>query len=323
MARYLEAALARRAPLLADPQTNVCRVIDSAGDGIEGLVIEKLGDVLIAQWQAGRLALGEEVVRSLCELAARRLDARAVYRKIFPKDRAACERELGRLHRDPIPWVGAAVESELAVRESGLRFLVRPYDGYATGLFLDHRLHRTRVRELATGRRVLNGFAYTCGFTVAAAAGGAAATVSVDVSRKYLEWGKRNLAANGLGLDRHRFICSDIFDYYRRAARQGQGFDFIILDPPTFARLKKPRRMFALAEDLERLVAGALDLLESGGYLHLSINHRGTSLRRLEEVVTHAARARRRRCEALEPLPPPEDFGGGPQDAKCVLVRVR
>ena len=321
-AALLETALARRAELLADPQTDVCRLFHSGADGIDGLVIEKLGPVLVVQLHAGRLVIDAAAARELCATAAARVRATAVYRKVFPKDRTTPPGELERQHRDPAPWIGEPVEAELAVHENGATFVVRPYDGYATGLFLDHRAARARVRELAAGRRVLNAFAYTCGFTVAAALGGAAATVSVDISRKALEWGKRNLAANGLTLDAHRFICADVFDYYRRAARQGQRFDLVILDSPTFARVKETRRVFTLAADLPRLVAGALELLDAGGVLHLSVNHRGTSLRALQAVVRDAAHAQGRRDALLEGPPSPEDFPGDPDFAKSVWLRL-
>jgi 23S rRNA (cytosine1962-C5)-methyltransferase len=321
-AALLDAALARRAGLVSDPQTDVCRLFHSGADGIDGLVIEKLGSVLVVQLHAGRLAIDDAAVRELCAAAAARVQATAVYRKVFPKDRTTPPGDLERQHRDPTPWIGTLAEAELAVRENGAMFVVRPYDGYATGLFLDHRAARARVRELATGRRVLNAFAYTCGFTVAAALGGAAATVSVDISRKALEWGKRNLVANGLALDVHRFICADVLDYYRRAARQGQRFDFVILDPPTFARVKETGRVFSLAADLPRLVAGALELLDADGILHLSVNHRGTSLRALQAVVRGAARAQGRRAALLEGPPPPEDFPGDPDFAKSVWLRL-
>lgn len=322
LVHWLELALARRAHLLADPSTNVARIFNAAGDGIDGFVIEKLGDVLVTQLHEGRLAISEAAARELCEEAARRLGARAVYRKVFPKDRSARDPVLEQLHRDPTPWTGTATLPELAVREHGLTFLVRPYDGYATGLFLDHRTQRARVRALAAGRRVLNMFSYTCGFTVAAAAGGAVATVNVDISKKYLEWGKRNLAANELTLNRHRFICADVFDYYRRAVRQGHRFDLIILDPPTFARVRTPARTFELARDLEQLANGAVNLLEYGGYVHLSANSQGISVRRLKEVLSHTTRSHRRRCEAVETLRPPDDFPGAAADVQAVLGRV-
>jgi 23S rRNA (cytosine1962-C5)-methyltransferase len=322
LARLVEQALDRRAALLADPQTTVGRLVHGGADGLDGLVIERLGTVLIAQLYEGQFTLGDEAARQVCEELARRVQASAVYRKLYPRDHSTLSPTLERQHRDPAPWLGAAAEAEFPVREHGVVFLVRPYDGYQTGLFLGHRLSRQRVRQLAAGQRILNTFAYTCGFTVAAALGGARETVSVDLSRKFLEWGKRNLAANGVPLDPHRFICSDVFDYYRRATRQGQRFDFIILDPPTFARQKGTRRTFVLTRDLERLVAGALPLLERGGRMHLSVNHRDTPPRRLKAVIANAGRAQQRSCAWLQAAPLPEDFCGDAEFASSVLVRV-
>ena len=318
----LRTALGAREALLAGGQTNVARLFNSAVDGIDGLVIEKLGEALIVQLHEGRLRLSEDALRELCTRAAEKVGARAVYRKVFPRDRTQPQQVLDELHHDAEPWLGETLPEEFAVREDGVSFLVHPYDGYATGLFLDHRVTRAGVRKLAAGRRVLNGFAYTCGFTVAAALGGAASTVSVDVSRKYLEWGKRNLAVNGVDLEPHRFICSDIFDYYRRAERQGHRFDLLILDPPTFARMKKPRRTFALSEDLGRLVAEGLALLEPRGHVYLSANHRGTSLGQLERAMEDGARANGRSCEIVERGLVGEDFAGDPEQGKCVLARV-
>ena len=322
LTRRLDAALAHRRALLDDPQTNVARLVDAAGDGLDGLVIERLGDVLIAQLHEGRLALSAEVARDLCAYVARDVRARAVYQKVFPRNRTAPTQDLERRHRDPQPWIGVPVEPELPVREAGATFLVHPYDGYATGLYLDHRTQRARVRELAAGRRVLNAFAYTCGFTVAAALGGAAQTASVDVSKKYLEWGKRNLAANGVPLEAHHFYCCDVFDYFRRAARQARRFDLVVLDPPTFARLQRPRRVFLVTRDLGRLVQAALPLLAPGGHLLLTVNHSGTTQRRLEDTVQAAARDQRRPCQMLAPPASPQDLRSGSEHPRCVLAQV-
>jgi 23S rRNA (cytosine1962-C5)-methyltransferase len=321
LARF-SAALERRAALLADPQTNVARLCNGATDGLAGLVVERLGEVLVAQLHEGRLALTEDTVQMLCASARQSTFARAVYRKQFPKDRSAALARLAQLHADPQPWLGEPVPAEIPVREHGVTFLVRPYDGYATGLFLDHRTQRVCARELAAGRRVLNAFAYTCGFAVAATLGGAATTVNVDVSKKYLEWGKRNLAANGIDLAAHRFLAADIFDYYRRALRQQHRFDYIILDPPSFGRAKRPQRTFSITADLERLVAGALALLQSGGYLQVSVNHGPTSVARLEQVARAACGAAGRPCRVLAPPVPPADFRGDAEAAKVILVEV-
>lgn len=319
---YLRAALARRRRLLRDPHTTACRLFHGAADGLPGFILEKLGDVLVVQQLEGHLKLSEEALRGLCTTAAEKLGSRAVYRKVFPRDRSRALARLEQAHRDPVPWVGTPVEPEITVLEHGLRFRVRPYDGYATGLYLEHRDNRRRVRALARGRRVLNAFAYTCGFTVAAALGGAAETVSVDVSRKALAWGRRNLEANGLPAEPHAFVCADVFDYLRRARRRGRTFGLIILDPPTFARTKRPRRVFSLAADLDRLVHAALAALAADGVLLLCANHRGTPRRRLEASVRAAAEAAGRTAHILARPHLPVDFRGDPGFTTSILIRV-
>ena len=204
--------------------------------------------------------------------------------------------------------------------ENDVCYLIRPHEDHAVGLFLEQRDNRSRVRRLARGRRVLNVFSYTCGFSVSAALGGAAETVSVDLSRRFLEWGKRNFAENGLTLERHTFFCSDVFDYYKRARRQGRLFDLLVLDPPTFSRARRPKRAFALHKDLDRLVAGAVELLNPRAYLLLSVNHRGTPYARLERAVAHAAGTRPVTAVERPQLPPA--FRGDEDYAKSILVQL-
>jgi 23S rRNA (cytosine1962-C5)-methyltransferase len=170
---------------------------------------------------------------------------------------------------------------------------------------------------------VLNTFAYTCGFTVAAASGGAAETVSVDISPKSLDWGRRNLATNGLPLEPHQFVRSDVFEYYRRAGRRGRHFDLIVLDPPTFSRARRTRRVFSIIADLEPLVAGALSLLEANGLVLLCTNRRETTHEQLLRCIAGPVAAARRRYELVAFSELPEDFRGDPDYAKSVLVRVR
>lgn len=315
------AALERRAALLRDPNTNAIRLVHGAADGLAGLVVEQLGPVLVAQLQAGILRLREQAVRDVCAYLMDAVGAEAVYRKEFPKDRSHRPADLDARLRDPEPWIGTPAEAEFTVSEGGLRFLVRPYDGYATGLFLDHRLHRARVRELAAGRAVLNGFAYTCGFAVAAAAGGAGRTANVDASKKYLEWGKRNLTQNDVPLADQRFYCSDMLDFAARARRQSLRFDYVILDPPTFGRTKKPPRVFALKEDLSQLLESSITLLNTGGYLQVSINHRPWA-GRLRQLVRGACQAVGRRCRLLDEPPVPPDFPDDPGFSKAVLAEL-
>jgi 23S rRNA (cytosine1962-C5)-methyltransferase len=313
-------ALRRRADLL--PRLAALRLVNDRGDGLDGLVIERLGPVLIAQLHEGRLCAGSEALRPVCERLAAQLGAGAVYRKTFPRDRSAALARLEAQLTDPTPWIGAAAPPEIVIDEDGLRLIVRPYDGYSTGLFLEHRDNRALVRRRAEGRRVLNLFAYTCAFSVAALAGGAAEIVSVDLSRKFLDWGRRNLLANrpagqaALESRQMEFVCSDVFDYYKRAARQNRRFDLVILDPPTFSRQKHSRRVFSIERDLDRLVRGAVELLDREGILLLCCNHRGTTPERLAAAGRSAAGRRLRRATEAPALP--ADFRGDPDYAKSL-----
>lgn len=316
----LDAALARRRPLLTDRQTTALRVLHGASDGIAGLVLEKLGPVLIAQCHEGQLPREEAPLRRLCENAMTRLGAAAVYRKSFVRDRAGAMPLVDAAHHDPQPWIGAPSDAQLAVLDHSVRFLVRPYDGYATGLFLEHRSNRQRVRAMARDRRVLNLFAYTCGYSVCAALGGAAQVASVDISAKALDWGRENLALNGLDAAQQLFFRSDAAEFLRRAARQQRRYDLIILDPPTFARLRGVRTPFSIKTALPGLLRDALRLLDAGGQLLACCNHRGTTAR---DLVRHAqAGLGERRLRQVEHLPLPADFHGDDDYAKSVLFTL-
>jgi 23S rRNA (cytosine1962-C5)-methyltransferase len=160
------------------------------------------------------------------------------------------------------------------VHEAGLAFEVDLHSYLDTGLFLDHRITRRLVREGATERRVLNLFAYTGSFTVYAAAGGAASSTSVDLSNTYLAWARRNLQLNQLDGPRHGFVRADVFGYLEQARRQGERFDLIILDPPSFSNSKKMPESLDVQRDHHRLIEGCLALLSAGGVLFFSTNRR-------------------------------------------------
>ncbi|MBK8019798.1 MAG: class I SAM-dependent methyltransferase [Betaproteobacteria bacterium] len=142
--------------------------------------------------------------------------------------------------------------TEFEVQESGLRFLVDLETYVDTGLFLDHRPLRSRVRALADGKAVLNLFSYTGSFSVFAAAGGARATTSVDLSNTYLEWARRNFALNGLSGEQHRFEREDVRRWLEMAREAGERFDLIVWIPGILQfeadgrRLRRPARPSSL-----------------------------------------------------------------------------
>ena len=156
------------------------------------------------------------------------------------------------------------------VAEGGLRFLVNFTDYLDTGIFLDYRLVRARIRELARGRRFLNLFAYTGTSTCYAAAGGAASTLSVDMSHTYLDWARRNLELNGLTGPMHTFARADCLAWL--SYDDGQRFDLVLLDPPTFSNSKSMEREFDVQRDHVGLVRATLSRLAPGGMLIFSTN---------------------------------------------------
>jgi 23S rRNA (guanine2445-N2)-methyltransferase / 23S rRNA (guanine2069-N7)-methyltransferase len=164
----------------------------------------------------------------------------------------------------------------LTVREGGLSFQVNLSDYLDTGLFLDHRQTRGLVRAEAAGRRMLNLFCYTGSFSVYAAAGGAAETVSVDLSNTYLEWTRTNLAANGFkDAGRHRTVRDESRAFLEHRANRGEPpFDLVVVDPPTFSRSAKSGTPW----DVEQDHAGLLELvaanLAPGGIVYFSTNFR-------------------------------------------------
>ncbi|MGH8130256.1 MAG: bifunctional 23S rRNA (guanine(2069)-N(7))-methyltransferase RlmK/23S rRNA (guanine(2445)-N(2))-methyltransferase RlmL [Steroidobacteraceae bacterium] len=166
----------------------------------------------------------------------------------------------------------AEEDERVVVEEGGLRFLVNFTDYLDTGLFLDHRLTRARIREAAKGKRFLNLFCYTGAATVYAAAGGAVATTSVDMSRTYLDWAQRNMSINELRGEAHRFVQADCLAWL--AEDDGTRYDLIFLDPPTFSNSKRMVREFDVQRDHVSLIRSTLPRLALGGLLLFSNNFR-------------------------------------------------
>lgn len=164
--------------------------------------------------------------------------------------------------------------SEFAIEEAGLRFLVNLEAYLDTGLFLDHRALRAIVRSRAAGRRMLNLFAYTGSFTVHAAAGGAIASDTVDLSNTYIDWAARNFALNGLDARHHALIRADVLDWLLQARAEQRRYDLIVLDPPAFSNSKAMERTLDIQRDHRDLVESVRGLLAPGGELYFSTNLR-------------------------------------------------
>jgi 23S rRNA (cytosine1962-C5)-methyltransferase len=175
--------------------------------------------------------------------------------------------------------------------EHFLKYKVDFAAGYSAGLFIDQRENRRYVRQIKP-TRLLNCFAYTCSFSVAAASVGAQ-TVSVDLSRKSLARGKENFALNSLPTAEHKFIADDVLSILPRLARRGEKFDAIILDPPTFSRSHRGKA-FQVEHDFEDLLQNALELADRDCHILLSTNCLALREKALEGMARYCLKVVRR-----------------------------
>jgi 23S rRNA (cytosine1962-C5)-methyltransferase len=318
-----------RSRLLESERTNAFRVIHGASDGWPGWYVDKLGDYVLSQSEQPLTHEQKGKLQDLME----RLAARGVYHKLLSRQvRKTMVSEVS-----PRPVLGAAAPERFEVFENGLKFELSFSEGYSVGLFLDQRDNRRRLltRHVAAGfplfapasrkqpPEVLNAFAYTCGFSVYAAKAGARMT-SLDLSRKYLDWGKRNFLLNELNPSAHDFIYGDVFDWLRRLAKKGRRFDVILLDPPTFSQSKSSGTWRA-QKDYGGLALAALPLLESNGVLFASTNAADWPPEQFVRMIKQAVAKSGRKVSTIHYVPQPPDFPisrAEPGYLKTVWVRM-
>ena len=200
------------------------------------------------------------------------------------------------------------------VEESGLKFLVSFSDYLDTGLFLDHRITRQKLRTLASGKDFLNLFAYTGTGSVYAAAGGAKSTTTVDMSNTYLDWAKRNMALNDFKGRDHHFVQADCLQWLAEQAGSpwGRKYDLIFLDPPTFSTSKRMQQTFDVQRDHVELLRHAIKLLQPGGVLIFSNNFRRFQL---DEEAFQEGLIKEISASTL-----PRDFARNPRIHNCWMV---
>lgn len=201
------------------------------------------------------------------------------------------------------------------VREQPYKFAVNFTDYLDTGLFLDHRLTRRYIGELAKGKRFLNLFAYTGTATVYAAGGGAASSTTVDMSRTYLEWAKRNLALNGLAEPQHGFVQADCIAWLQDQQDKPRRWDLMFIDPPTHSRSKRMEQDFDVQRDHVQLLQLAAKLLTPDGIIVFSNNYTRFRLDRDALVAFEIDDISRKTL--------PRDFERNPKIHACFVLRPR
>ena len=291
---------------LIDPQlTNAYRVIHGAADGNAGLFVERFGDWLLAQSERPLTSHQQTQLATLM----RDLSCQGVYHKLLRKEVV----KTGAVEASPQLICGDAAPAQWTIRENGVQYAIRFSEGYSVGIFLDQRDNRRRLQTgyvapeflMPTRGEILNSFAYTCAFSVAAAKAGHRVT-SLDLSRGYLEWGKENFQLNGLDPAQHDFIYGDAFDWFRRLAKQNRLFDAVLLDPPTFSRSKEGT--FQAEKDYGKLVAAALPLVKRNGVLFASTNAAKLKPEDYLKSIAQSVASANRRIVQQHYVPQPPDF---------------
>jgi 23S rRNA (cytosine1962-C5)-methyltransferase len=281
-------AAAARNPIRAEG-TDALRLADARGDGCGDVEIDDLAGHWLVQTRDAFPAWlpPEEVCKPAGAIHAKSIHWKKLGEKEAPR------------------WIaGEKLEAPFTVRETGLQYWIDFGAGYSQGLFLDQRLNRARVREFRGS--VLNCFAYTCAFGVCAASGNAH-TVNVDLSKKYLDWGKRNYSLNGIDPSAHEFLHGEMFDWLKRFKKKGRAFDLVILDPPTFSR-NAAGEVFSIESRMSDLVACAESVLSASGTIFCSTNQRSLGGAQFLKIILRGLSDAP--AWSATPAPMPPDFTG-------------
>ncbi|MCM8775789.1 MAG: class I SAM-dependent rRNA methyltransferase [Candidatus Omnitrophica bacterium] len=269
------------------PQTNACRLINSEGDFLPGLVVDRYHEYLVVQFLTAGMDLWKEVIVAIL------LKTTSV-RGIYEKDDTP-ERDWEGIPKRAGKLAGEEPPDFIEIEENGNLFLVDIHGGQKTGFFLDQRDNRWLVGRHSRGRRVLNCFAYTGGFGVYAAKGGADEVVCVESSETALNVARENFSRNNLSFTHTQFVKEDVFDYFRKSRQE---FDMIILDPPAFCKNKQ--QIQQASRGYKDINLYAIRRLSPGGLLFTASCSSYISSDLFQKIVFGAAKDAHRNLRILQ-----------------------
>ncbi len=273
--------------------TESCRILFGEADFLPGLVVDKFADILVVQ----SLALGidrmkETILRLLMEALERDgISIRGVYERSDAKvrEQEGMKRVKG--------FLGAPFDTNVEIRENGVRYLVDVQDGQKTGFFLDQKYNRLAIQRLCKNARVLDCFTHTGSFALNAGLAGAREVLGVDASGLGVEQARRNARLNGLE-DRVRFLCADVFELLPELEEKGELFDVVILDPPAFAKSRNSVKN--AVKGYREINLRAMKLIRDGGYLATCSCSHFMTYELFTQTIGQAARNVHRRLRQVE-----------------------
>ena len=284
----IERAIGMRKGFFVNEDTTAYRLINAEGDAIPGLIVDLYGDILVVQFTT----LGMDRLREwVCEILNAMLKPKGIYEKSTGTARKTEGLELCE------EWIGKKNEEQFTVHERGLKFAINLTTSQKTGLFLDQREMRSLVQKYAKDRTVLDCCSYVGGFSLAALKGGARYADAVDYDSEALESAKENMKINDIDPQKFQSFRSDAFDFLRKRPL-GHPYDFIILDPPAFAKrstdLEPAKRAYT---DLNRL---AMQALPPGSLLLTCSCSYQMNPELFQTIIFHAARQANRSVKILQ-----------------------
>ncbi len=286
--RTMKRAIEMREQFFSAKDTTAYRLINAEGDGVPGLIADKYGDVVVLQLTTlGMDKLRPWIINTIADLCAPK--------SIYEKSTGQSRKNEGMEPREQ--WLRGSGETTIEVQERGVKFMISLTGSQKTGLFLDQREMRTLVKELAPGRTVLDVCSYVGGFALSALAGGAVAADAVDYDPEAIVKANEHRALNGFDASQFEAYEEDAFDFLRRSPLP-RAYDFIILDPPAFA---KNAESLDLAKhkytDMNRM---AIQALPPGGLLLTCSCSYQMTPDIFQTVVFHAARQANRSVRILQ-----------------------
>lgn len=281
---HLDSALKLRTNFFDHKKTNAYRLINGEGDFLPGMIIDRYDDALVLQIST----LGIEKLKPFfVDYFKEKLNPSFIYEKSTSPSR----KEEGLASTEQLLF--GDLKEELVVQENGHQFFVSPISGQKTGFFLDHREMREKIKILSFGKRVLNCFAYTGGFSIYAASGGAVAVDSVDISESAMQLAERNVHLNNITIPMN-YYTEDVFQFLRQSTLD---YDLIILDPPAFA--KRQKDIIPACRGYKDINRMALQKIPSNGLLLTSSCSYHVDEQLFQKVVFQAANEAKRNVRII------------------------
>jgi 23S rRNA (cytosine1962-C5)-methyltransferase len=297
----LESAWAWRESLTFFSENYPLRVFYGPGEGkgdLQYFAIDRFGDhYWITEWESQLTQGRSQKVIDLIISFLKKQGAKSIVGLSRPERGVAPESKV---------FYGSPPSGRFVVQENDCQFWIQFEATRHPGLFLDHEPLRRWLRQSMKGLSVLNTFAYTGSLSVAASRGGAKQVTTLDLSKATVQWAQENSLLNQFPQDSQRFISGDVFEWLPRLKREGQKYDCIILDPPSFSHGKQGR--FSTAKDLEKLHSLAMELLSERGLLITSINSANVSWKKYEADLLAASKSKKMEFSVVKQIDLPETF---------------